>query len=393
MHQITIDLGAYVEDERRRQRRGGLAVAGATALAALLLLSLPHPPAPVVDTSTTITKTTTIVTTATTATTATIAPTTSTTPAPVPAHLALSAALTFPVQLAGTASAAQLVRIRNSGDEPLTIAKIRARGDAFRTSNDCPPTLEKNASCSATVVFAPVVAGPQRGELTVETNGGTKAVAFTGVARPFPALDLGQIDLGSSTAGTPQPSRSLRFPNKRQIAIAFGKTAVSGPFAAVDDRCSGARVEPGGDCNVTVALTATEAGKFHGDLRLVDAHGDAVALGTLSAETTPRVVEVPPAKIDVAPHDIAFTRATRTKRDVVLKNIGGKATTVGLAVKGMAFGFVVDTKACNGKTLGPGESCTFAVTALPVAFENSSSIRILVSYDGHTDYATAVSRY
>jgi len=392
VRQITIDLGAYVEEENRRQRRGGLAVAGATALAALLLLALPRTPPPVVETSTAVATTTTIVTTVTTATTATITATTPTTPAPAPAKLALPAALSFPMQLAGTVSAAQLVQIRNSGDEPLTIAAIRARGDAFRTSNDCPPKLEKKASCSATVVFAPVVAGPQRGELTIETSGGTKAVAFTGVAQPFPALDLGQIDFGSATADTPRPPRTVRFANKRRIAIAFGNAALSGPFATAADRCSGARVEPGSDCDVTVALTATAPGTFRGELRLVDAHGDAVAGGTLSAETTPRVVEVPPAKIDVAPHQIAFTRTSRTKRDVVLTNRGGKATTVGLAINGISFGFVVDTKACNGKMLSPGESCTFPVTALPIAFENGSSMRILVSYDGHTENAAVVAK-
>ncbi|HKS21649.1 MAG TPA: hypothetical protein VJZ76_02535 [Thermoanaerobaculia bacterium] len=107
----------------------------------------------------------------------------------------------------------------------------------------------------------------------------------------------------------------------------------------------------------------------------------------------PPVVEAAPAKIDIEPRQIAFVRTSRTKRDVVLVNHGGKPTTVGLAVTGISFGFVVETKVCDGKTLSPGESCTFSVTALPIAFERGSSMRIVVSYDGHTDYATAVSRY
>ena len=217
-------------------------------------------------------------------------------------------------------------------------------------------------------------------------------MALTGAARPFPALDLGEIDFGSATVDTPRPPRSLRFANKRRTAIAFGKAVLSGPFATVADRCSGVRVDPGGNCDVAVALAATLPGSFRGEVRLVDAHGDAVAFGALSAETTPRIVEVPPAKIDIVPRQLAFTRQSRGRQQVILTNRGGRATTIAVEANGVPFGFVVDTKACNGRKLSPAESCTVLVTALPIAYEKGSSMRILVTYDGHTEGASVTTK-
>jgi len=389
VREITIQLGEYVDDERRRRRRAQL-IAGVAVFAALLVTAIPRtspPPPPPHPTTATTTPP------ANTATT--VIATTSTVALPAAAHLVpLPPALTFAPLTAGTASPAKLLHIRNDGDEPLALAGVGARGSAFRVIDDCPQHLAKNESCSAAIVFAPSAAGAQRGELTVHAGGAAAAVALAGTARPNLPIDLGVLDFGSATTDAKRPPYAVRFANGRAIGVDIGKTSVSGPFAAVADRCSGARIAPGGTCDVTLALAATEAGSFRGKLQLGDAQDNVVAFGELAAEATaPRVVEAAAAKIDIVPRQIAFTRTSRTKQDVVLVNHGGKATTVGLAVTGIHFGFVVDTKPCDGKTLSPGESCTFPVTVLPIAFERGSSMRIVVSYDGHTDYATAVSRY
>jgi hypothetical protein len=389
VRQITIDLGDYVEEKKRRERRGGAVVAMLAIVAALVVVALPRtppkplpvpipapkpkPPPPPPPKP----------------------PPPPPPPAPTPAQLApLPPALMFGVLPAGTTSPAQLVRIRNGGDEPLSITGVGARGDAFRMSQDCPPALAKNESCSAAIVFAPALAGAQRGSLTIRTNGGTAAVALSGTARPIPPVDLGPTELGSAVADTPRPPRPVRFANGRPIPLALGKPRLSGPFAAVSDRCSGARVQPGDNCDVSVALTATGVGSFRGELRLFDVQGAAVAFSALSAETTPpRIVEVPPApaKVEITPRELAFTRRSRGRQPIVITNRGAKPVTITIEANGVPFGFVVDTKACNGKTLSPGEPCTVLVSALPVAYEKGSSMRILVNYEGHTEGASVLA--
>jgi hypothetical protein len=325
-----------------------------------------------------------------TATTATTAP------PPAPAHLApLPPALTFEPLTIGTASPAQLVRIRNDGDEPLALAGVGARGSAFQVTHDCPQQLAKNESCSAAVVFAPAAVGPQRGALTVRAGRGAAGVALSGTARPNPPIDLGVLDFGSAATDAKRPPHALRFANGHAVAVEVAKTILSGgPFAIAADRCAGARVAPGGTCDVTLALTASEAGAFRGGVQLVDAQNVVVAFAALAAEATPvRVVEVLPARIDIVPRQLAFTqRNRRTKQEVVLTNRGGRATTATIEANGVPFGFVIDLKACNGKSLAPGESCSIWVTALPIAYEQASLMRILVTYDGHTEGVAAQAK-
>jgi len=386
VREITIDVGEYVDDERRRRRRSGI-IAGVAVIAALLVIAkpqpkpvaappaktnMPPPPPPPPQ------------------------PQPSTAPPPAPAHLApLPQVLTFAPLTAGTTSPTKLVRIRNDGDEPLPLAGVAGRGDAFHVIHDCPQSLAKNESCSAAIVFAPSAAGPQRGELTVRVGGSAAAVVLSGMARPNPPLDLGVLDFGSATAGTKRPPHALRFANGHAADVVVAKTNLSGgAFAVAADHCAGARVPPGGTCDVTLALTATDAGAFKAKIELLDAQNDIVAFAALAAETTPvRVVEVPPARIDITPRQLDFTqRFRRTKQEVILTNRGGRATTVTVEANGAPFGFVIDLKACNGKTLAPGDACSIWVTALPIAYDRASLMRILVTYDGHTEGAAVQAR-
>jgi hypothetical protein len=390
VREITIDVGEYVDDERRRRRRSGI-VAGVAVIAALLVIAKPQPkPAPPPPTPTPQPKTEP------TPPKRPVTPTTSPAPPPAPAHLApLPQALTFAPLTAGTTSPTKLVRIRNDGDEPLPLAGVAGRGDAFHVIHDCPQQLAKNESCSAAIVFAPAAAGAQRGQLTVRAGGGAAAVALSGTARPNPPLDLGVLDFGSATAGTKRPPHALRFANGHAADVVVAKTNLSGgAFAVAADHCAGARVPPGGTCDVTLALTATDAGAFKAKIELLDAQNDIVAFAALAAETTPvRVVEVPPARIDITPRQLDFTqRFRRTKQEVILTNRGGRATTVTVEANGAPFGFVIDLKACNGKTLAPGDACSIWVTALPIAYDRASLMRILVTYDGHTEGAAVQAR-
>ena len=386
MREITINVGEYVDDERRRRRRSGI-VAGVAVIAALLVIAKPQPkptqppPPPKLNTLQPEPQK---------------RPQVPQSPQPAPAHLApLPPALTFALLTAGTASPAKLVRIRNDGDEPLALASVGGRGNAFRVIQDCPPQLAKNESCSAAIVFAPTAAGAQRGELTVRTSNGAAAVALSGTARPNPPLDLGVLDFGSASADTKRPPHALRFANGHAADVVIAKTNLSGgAFAVAADRCAGARVPPGGTCDVTLALNATDTGAFKAKVELLDAQNHVVAFAALAAETTPvRIVEVPPAKIDITPRQLDFTqRFRRTKQEVVLTNRGGRATTVTVEANGAPFGFVIDLKACNGKTLAPGDACKISVTALPIAYDRASLMRILVTYDGHTEGAAVQAR-
>ena len=351
--QITIQAGEYAREEKRRARRGMAVFAAAAIVVALIVAGSSR--------------------------TGTEPP-----PTPAPAQLApLPPALTFDAQLAGTPSAAQLVRIRNSGDETLSVADVTAKPGSFRISNDCGDALAKNESCSAAVVFEPAESGEQSGELTVSTNGGTAAVALRGVARPIPPVNLGPLDFGSAPAGTPRPARTLRFGNSRPAAVVFGTASLSAPFVFAADACSGKSIEPGRPCDVEVAMPPGVTGGFKGELRLPDAYGDLVAVAVLVGETTAGQ-EIPPPKIDIVPPRVLEYGANANS--VAVTNSSGRPVRVDVATEGYLGAFNVDTKTCS-KVYEDKERCVITVApALAMIYRpRPPSFSIVVRYEGRSE--------
>ncbi|HEY6140237.1 MAG TPA: choice-of-anchor D domain-containing protein [Thermoanaerobaculia bacterium] len=351
MRQITVRLGDYVEEEKRRERRGGRAVA-VVALVALGVVAMSHP-----------------------------SPVSSGTPARLTAS---SAALRFSPQLAGTASAAQLVRLSNSGGQLLSIARIVSDNDAFRPSYDCGGTLAPNESCSVAVVFAPAGGGTQAADIAVETNAGTTKISLSGEGKAIPPVDLGPTDFGRAQVGT-AVERTVRFMNSGAMPLSM-KAAVSAPFEIADDACAGT-IAPGGNCEVRLRFRPATGGSATGELRLAGVNGAMTAKGALLGTG---VGEGPPPPPDTAAHLAATPSAldfppqpagtTSAERPVRLQNDGGSALAiVNVTVKGDAFRL---SNRC-GTALAPNAACSVAVVFAP-AFEGKESGTLTIVTNGGT---------
>ena len=337
MRQITIDLGAYIEEKKRRERRGGTVMAAAAILAALVLVALPRTPT-----------------------------------SPGTPHLAATpAALTFPTQTVGTASAAQIVPLRNDGEGALSISSLASSDAAFRVTHDCTVALAKGDTCSATIVFAPPAPGPRRGELQIATNAGTREIALIGDAPSstsptLAAVDLGRLDFGSAVIKTPRPPQRLRFVNSGATAVTFGAPIISSPFVVATDGCRD--VPPGGTCDVDVALPSDIAGSFTGQLRLVDTRGSLVAFSALGGTTTNAAGPLPtPAQLAATPARLAFLAqpvgTTSAAQLIRLRNDGDAPLSIGkIATGGDVFRVSHDC----GRPLARNDSCSATVVFAPV---------------------------
>jgi len=76
------------------------------------------------------------------------------------------AALTFGPQAVGTNSAVKTVTLTNTGGAALAIRSLATTGD-FLQANTCPTLLVPGASCTISVIFAPVAVGSRSGTVTV----------------------------------------------------------------------------------------------------------------------------------------------------------------------------------------------------------------------------------
>src|SRR5439155_438962 len=94
--------------------------------------------------------------------------------------------LSFGNQIVGTSSAAQAVKLTNSGNATLHITSLVASGDYSQTNN-CGASVAAGAHCTINVTFKPSTSGSRTGTLSVADNasGTPQVVSLTGTGMDF----------------------------------------------------------------------------------------------------------------------------------------------------------------------------------------------------------------
>ncbi|MEA2336377.1 MAG: hypothetical protein QOE82_384 [Thermoanaerobaculia bacterium] len=407
MRIITIRLADFVDETRRRERRGGAVFVAIAALTIAAIVSKPAakkaPEIPVVtqtipptnstavivntatNTATNIatniaTNTATNTATATTTTTATTASTAPSPPLLAPARAAAAPkSLRFAPLTAGGSSPAQLVAIRNSGEQPLAIRQVSSNGAAFHVTNGCAGPLDRGASCSVAVVFAPPRAGEFAGNMTVATSAGTLTVPLRGAATPVPPVELAPLDFGRQQIGQKVDPQRVRFVNSGAAPVAIGETAIAGdPFSIAANRCQGI-VPPGGECDLLVTFVPRD-GHSEGEIKLLS-EGNLVAHAAITGTGfQPR----PPVHLDITPRQLHFLFGVTPPQRITITNPSSEPVKIYSvrAVGGGGRSFKVSAEKCEGTTLQPrGGSCVIVVT-VTASFRLADSMQILVDHSG-----------
>ena len=105
---------------------------------------------------------------------------------PAPSVSVSPASLNFPGQLLGSTSAAQQIKLSNTGNAALSISGISSSGD-FTQSNNCGSSLAANSSCSISLSFKPSTGGNRTGTLSVTDNAAQspQTVNLSGTGQDF----------------------------------------------------------------------------------------------------------------------------------------------------------------------------------------------------------------
>jgi len=144
--------------------------------------------------------------------------------------VALSAAgLTFGNQVLRTTSAAQTVKLTNSGSAPLNITSIAVTGTNsadFAQTNTCSVSIGPGANCTITVTFTPTAVGTRTASISITDNAGNSPqmvnLAGTGIV---PVLASGGIVNAASFA----PNQAMAAGS---IASIFGTSLASSTIFA-----------------------------------------------------------------------------------------------------------------------------------------------------------------
>jgi hypothetical protein len=199
-------------------------------------------------------------------------------PSPRPSAISFSpATLDFANQDIGTSNS-QPVTITNFGGSSLNFSGISASGE-FTETNNCPNSFVAGASCTASVSFAPTVAGPETGLLTLNDDSGnlgaSQAVtlAGTGLLPRHLSLSPATLNFSGYTIGD-SPSQIVTVTNTSGASVGIAGIAMSGdPSLVVQGNTCGSFLSAGATCTITVTFNPVAYGTFTSTLIVTESSG------------------------------------------------------------------------------------------------------------------------
>jgi Abnormal spindle-like microcephaly-assoc'd, ASPM-SPD-2-Hydin/WD40-like Beta Propeller Repeat len=272
-------------------------------------------------------------------------------------------------------NASRFIELTNTGIARMQVDDVSISGPdlaSFRISDDtCTgASLAPGSACDLLVHF-----GPDRlGEHTATLNFGDDAplspqtVSLSGEGVSPVALDPDPVAFGPVPIATESTPRTVTLRNISSASVVVNGVAVAGAdaevFAIGDDTCTGANIETGGSCTVTVRFHPDRVGARAARLEFSDdARGSPHSVALSGTGVSP--VALSPSSIAFPPSPDHYDGAIRT---VTLTNVAPDDLTIGaVALRGADVGsFILRGNTCSGRTPASGQSCTVQVRFRPL---------------------------
>ena len=196
--------------------------------------------------------------------------------------------LSFPTQLVFTNSKPQPVTLTNTGNGILLISKVNVTGK-FAQTNNCPASLDPQASCIINVQFHPGDKGDQNGSLNVHDNapGSPQKVPLSGIGT-WVQLYPPELKFGSQPVGTKSLARKITLTNKGNGAVNINHISItganSGDFAETNN--CGNQVASGASCFIKVTFMPSAKGKRTANVSVSDDGGGSPQRAALTGTGT-----------------------------------------------------------------------------------------------------------
>ena len=193
----------------------------------------------------------------------------------LPAVTLSPTSLTFPPQLVGTTSKAQIVTLKNTGLGILKITKGTLTGP-FRETTTCGATVNPGSSCTISVTFKPTKIGPASGSISITDNAPSspQTISLQGTGTDV-QLTPASLNFGNQTVGTTSARKIITLTNKGTVALTISGIAITGTDPgdfAEGDNC-GTSLAAGASCSIAVTFTPTTTGARSANVSVSDNGG------------------------------------------------------------------------------------------------------------------------
>lgn len=288
-------------------------------------------------------------------------------PAVFPAVGLSPSSLKLASTLVGQSSAAGTVTLTNSGSFSLSISSVSVSGDFSETDTCAGQTIQPTDSCTVSVTFSPSITGSITGALTIVDNAVNtpQVLALSGTGLPELSVSPASESFGTVTVGTTSAAKTVTLTNNTSATLDYAFLASSNYTAVGSGKspCSGALAKKA-KCTVSVTFTPTANGTADGSFAVSSASFPtqlAALSGTGSGGATA------PLTFSPTTFKVANTLVGASSAPVTVTVTNSSASTVNITNFTASADYGVTgsgTTPCSG-TLGPGASCTVAVTFSP----------------------------
>jgi hypothetical protein len=271
--------------------------------------------------------------------------------------------LDFGTQPVDHLSAAHPLSVTNPGEGTLNFTDFAVSGDfaldADTTTCAVGTPLAVGNNCSIGVTFTPTATGTRTGLITITDNapGSPHTVTPSGFGtQPAVGLSGTSLDFGDQRVGTSSTSQPVTLSNTGNAPLTLSSIAASGDFAETSN--CGDSVTVGGNCTISVTLTATATGARSGVLTITDDAPGSPHTVTLSGTGIEPAVSLAPPSLNFGNQRVGRSSAPQT---VTLTNTG----TAPLNITSMVLSNDYSQTNTCGSPLAVAASCTINVTFSP----------------------------
>ena len=266
-------------------------------------------------------------------------------------------AVTFPPQLVGSTSTAQVFTYSNTGDLPVSISGISVTGDFAETSS-CGTSLSAGASCSISVTFTPTTRGTRSGSLSIAGNINSNApLTGTGQVSTVSVSPL-SLSFGNQSVNTTSAPQNVTITNTGDLAFYINSWSNGSPFPAANN-CP-FTINPGASCTFSVTFAPTGWGNYQGTLTFGGSFPGAPANIALSGTGQDTAAILTSTSLFFGTQPV---NTTSNSQSTMLANTAKTPVSISSI---QVTGDFAQSNNC-GATVAVGSSCTINVTFHPSA--------------------------
>ena len=311
--------------------------------------------------------------------------------------------LTWGSVAVGSAGGPKPVTLTNSGTSAITISDISFTGtnagDFSVYQNTCGSSLAASASCIATILFKPTVAGTRTATLVFTDSAGNSpqdvslSGTATGTSSGSVTISPASLPFASITVGSSSASQSVTITNGTASSVTLSAGTFSGTNAgdfAISSTTCGSSLAASASCTASLLFKPTATGARSATYSITD-----------SASTTPLTVALSgtgtsAGSVTISPTSLSFASinvgSSSSSQSVTITNGTSSSVTLSAGtLSGTNPGdFSVSSTTC-GSSLAASASCTASLLFKPTATGARSATYSITDSASTTPLTVALS--